>query len=72
MWLNMGFVQKDTCPPSCCPVHSLGWGIGRVGGSLSAPDFSKQQVLRPSHQLAQQRASPAVIGCFPWSWPKSA
>lgn len=60
--------------PLLLPVHSLGWGIDRVRGAWSAANFSKQLVFGLSHpsRLAQQRASPAVIGCFPWTWLKSA
>lgn len=66
MWMNMLLV-----PPLA--THALLWlGCWQGGGSPSAPNFSEQQVFGLSHQLAQQRASPAVIGCFPWSWPKSA
>lgn len=46
MWLNLGLIQKGTCAPFCCSVHSLGWGVGRVRGAWRAPNFSKQLVFR--------------------------
>lgn len=80
-----GVDPKGYMCPLSLPVHSLGWGVDRVGGAWSAPNFSKQLVFGLSHcpqgptphpltphSLPSNWASPSVIGCFPWSWLKSA
>lgn len=45
MWLNVGLVQKGTCPPSFCTVHSLGWGVGRLGGARVLQTFPSSRCL---------------------------
>lgn len=74
-----GVDPKGHMCPLLLPCALVGLGVcrgqGWGGGSLECSKLFQTAGVwaePPCPQLVQQRVSPAVIGCFPCSWLKSA
>lgn len=63
MWLNVGLIQKGTCPPSCCLCTPWAWALAGRGSLECSRLFQAAGVWAEQPQLA----CPATgLPCCDW------